>query len=644
MPNLIRILVTSGLLSMCAMALGAPVDEALVARFEAARTPKQQQQIALEICERLEDRLITALTSRPSLGHSRYMVILEEIGPPEEFSETSINAIAGALITDGIMHDWQAYEIIRKVLTAYQQAHGLPEEAYSGLKQSLRSQRPYWRVIEVLATIAVGDPRHGDALSAIVDALSEHAHYGIRSDAIAGINQMSNGRPLSERALSVLQNAALSDEYISVRLEAMELLAKQELDEARKQIIGESLAQELVKPTPGVWQRAPSNFSFADRLQRGVDLLTKLYEPPYPAHVIDAFIVQTKSFAADRSIELLRTHRPPGGFSDEHQKKLEVMAAQHHNDALRAAIFELVAPQLDSDSLQSTLDAFENERGSAARITAGFALMNHYDRGVVPRPVIDVADRVMRESADQKLQRVAAMLIARGDEEFSKREQRLLVGLVSNRFYANLYPAFVELYGEDRFEDLVVRYATDTSVPVWLRSQPILDLGQRATPGAKLRGQTEKALLEAAKVNSEYQVISAIHSALTAWRIRVPMIVHLKDKRTHTKALFGLLALCALVNLVVCLLVFARLLTVRLREGARAAKRTSMTLGWLALSFGMLVLLAFGLVGFLGHNWAPDPRDTLQFQIPVYVGTMVYLIIAWFIFVSTKQRQESGGS
>ena len=91
MPNLIRILVASGLLSMCAMALGAPIDEALVARFEAARTPKQQQQIALEIherlddgpiAERLEDRLITALTSMPSLGHSRYMVILEEIGPP----------------------------------------------------------------------------------------------------------------------------------------------------------------------------------------------------------------------------------------------------------------------------------------------------------------------------------------------------------------------------------------------------------------------------------------------------------------------------------------------------------------------------------------------------------------------------------
>ena len=98
-------------------------------------------------------------------------------------------------------------------------------------------------VIEVLASILEGDPRHGAALSAIVDALNEHEHYGIRSAAIAGINQMSNGRPLSERALSVLQNAALSDEYVSIRLEAIELLAKQELDEARKQIIGESLAQ-----------------------------------------------------------------------------------------------------------------------------------------------------------------------------------------------------------------------------------------------------------------------------------------------------------------------------------------------------------------------------------------------------------------
>lgn len=648
MQILIRFHLISGLLSICATVLGSPIDEAIVARFEAAGTSKEQQQIALEIHERLDDgpiaehlidRVITVLTSRSSLGNSRYMVILEKIAAPEDLSETSINSVARGLITDGIAHDWPALQTLRGVLTAYQQAHGLPEAAYSMLKQSLHSHRPYWMVIEVLSTITANDPRYGDALSAIVDALSEHEHYGIRSAAIAGINQMSKDRPLSEHTLDVLQNAALSDEYVSVRIEAMELLAQQDLNESRKQIIGESLSRVLIMPTPGVWQRAPSDFSLADRYLRAVDLLTRLYEPPYPAHVINAFIMQTKSFAAYRCIELLKANPPPGGFSNAQREQLENIAAQHYDDAVRAAIFKLVAPQLDADSLRVTLDTFENGVGSTARITAGFALMNHYDRGAVPGSVIDVAERVMRETTNQKLQRVAALLIARGDEAFSRREQRLLASLESNRFYSNLYPAFVELYGEAGFEDLVVRFAADTSVPVWLRAGAILDLGQHATPGTKLSSETEAALLKAAKISSEYPLISAIHNALTAWHIRVPMIVYLKEKNTHSMALFVLLVLCTLINLIVCLFVLVKLLVAPPRKGARIASRTLIISGWLVLSFGMLVLLAFGLLGFYGHNYLPNPRDTLLFQIPMYIGMLIYVIIARFIFVSAKSRQ-----
>ena len=651
MPKLPQLVVASALLSTCAMAFGAPVDEALVARFEAARVAEEQQKIAVEINQGLADgpisgalkeRLIEVLASSPSLGHSRYTAILQALGAPTEFSVASINAIAAGLVTDGITHDWPAYEIIRKILTAYQQAHGLPGEGYARLKQALRSQRPYWIVIEVLATIAEDDPRHGDAFAAIVSALGEHDHYGIRSAAIAAIQQMTSGRSLSVRTLSALQQSALSDEYISVRLEAIELLTKQKLSAQRQQIVGRSLAQELVAPTPGLWQRSPSKYSLADRYMLAIELLTKLYEPPYPDHVIDALIMQTKSFAADQCVELLRANRPAGGFSDDHRKKLEAIAAGHHNDALRAALFELVAPQLDANSLQRTVNAFANETGSSARLTAGFALLNHYGDSEVPAPVVDLAERILRTAKDDKLQRVAAILIARGDEAFASREQKLLASLSSSGPYASAYHGFVELYGEDRFEDLLVRYAADTSVPVWFRSNVILALGQRATADATLSGPAKDALLQAAQTTSDYQLINAVQSALTAWRIKVPMTVHLKSKSTHSKALFGLLILCTVINLLVCLVVLVRIFTAPRREGAGVAKRIYMALGWLLLSVGMLVLLAFAVIGFLGHNSLPSPRDTLMVQIPAYIGTVVYLIIAWLIFVATKNKHKLG--
>lgn len=635
---------------MSTLALAAPVDESLVARFEAASTDTEQQKIAIEVLQRLDDgqivgrlqeRVIKVLTSRPALGNSRYTTILKEIGAPEDLSRTSIDAIAMGLVSDGITHDWPAYEIYRNILTAYQHAHGLPDQAFSSLLQALRAERPYWMVIEVLTSVTVDDSRHDAAFSAVVDTLRTHDHYGIRSAAIAGIDQMSDGGQLSEPALSVLQEVALSDDYISTRLEAIALLEKQSLDQSRRAAIGKSLAQELTAPTPGIWQRAPSNLSIRERYIAAVNLLARLYATPYPPHVLNAFIAQSSSFAAERCIELLRASRPAGGFDDEQRRNIELVAAGHHIDAQREALFRLVAPQLNAGSVTDTLQIFEHDRKTSERITAGFALKNHYRVGGVPIEVVEAADRVIRASKDQKLQQIASVLIARGNEDFATREQRLLVALSTHGSYANVYGAFVELYGDDRLDDMLIRYAADEAVPVWFRAQAIRQLGQRATPGLAMSKQAEEALLKAARISSDYTIISAIQSAFTAWHIDTPMIVYLKNKKTHSGALFVLLILCTLVNLLVALIVLFRLLTSPIKKAARAAKRTFMALAWTALSFVVLALSGFAVIGFIGHNSMPDPRDTLQFQVPAYVGTFVYLMIAWFVFRSTRRSNKS---
>lgn len=389
-----------------------------------------------------------------------------------------------------------------------------------------------------------------------------------------------------------------------------------------------------------MWQRAPSNLSLKDRYIRAVDLLTVLYTPPYPPHALDAFVTQSNSFAAERCIEILRANRPNSGFDDAQRKLIERIAAGHHNEQQREALFQLVAPQLDANSVAAELEVFENDRSSSERIAAGFALWNHYQASAIPIEVVEVADRVIAASNDQKLQRVAAMLIARGDEEFSKREQRLLAALRTHGSSTNLHDAFVELYGDGHSERLVIRYAADTTVPAWFRAGFIRALGQSAKPGATLADETHAALVKAARTSSDYYLISAIKSALIAWHIDIPIIVFLKNKQTHSGALFVLLVLCALANLIIGLIVLFRLIIVPLNSRARIAKRASMTLGWTGFSVVILVLLGFALVGFIGHNSAPNPRDTLKFQIPFYVGTFAYVTIAWFVLTATRHSRE----
>ena len=145
--------------------------------------------------------------------------------------------------------------------------------------------------------------------------------------------------------------------------------------------------------------------------------------------------------------------------------------------------------------------------------------------------------------------------------------------------------------------------------------------------------RSREALRQAVQATSDYGIVDATRRTLMAWHVEVPMMVQLKTKANHAKALFVVLVVFALVDFTVFFGVLFRLLTAPLRDGTSVVRRAWIAVGWLALSVGMLALLAFAVLGFLGHNAIPDPRDTLILQIPAYVGTAVYLIVSRLIFL-----------
>lgn len=581
MPGRLSIFATVFLLFISAIAHAGPVDEALIAQFETATTLREQLKTAAEIRQRLNDGpLSVALTDR----------------------------------------------LVRTLISRQSLAH-----------QAMLNRSA---AIDILAAIPADDKLRDNVLTVIVDTLQHSDHQHTRSTAVAALARMVRDGPLPENAVAALASAASADPYMTVRMDALELLAALPLDNALKKTVSLSLARELITPTPELWARSRGLRSHAGLRARAIKLLAGWLDPPYPPYVIDALIAQAAKYDPDESLALLREIRSQGGLSDEHLQRLEQTAANHRQPRYREAIYQFVTPDLDADSLiDDALVAMENARYLNTRIKAAYSLKRRFADEAVPMRVADTTDRIMRLAANNELRGIAAALLSRSDEDFAVREQKLLAGLAKHD-EAGIQQALLDLYGDDRLEDLIVRYAADSSVSASFRVLAINALADDASPDKQLSSQARKALRQTAWTSSEYWLINSLEKALIAWNIDRPFILQIKKRENQTNFLFGLLILCLILNLAGGLVGFISLFRIPLKGDARVAKRTAMVVGWLAVSAGMLFLMALGLLGFVGHNSLPSPGLSLKLNIPMYIGTVFYLTLVWLVYKRGRREKS----
>ncbi len=651
MPGRLSIFATVFLLFISAIAHAGPVDEALIAQFETATTLREQHKIAAEIRQRLNDgplsvaltdRLVGILMSKQSLAHQNIIVLLRDLDSVIDFSENSIISIAGGLSGE-VVHNYAGGQAITTVLTNYQKEHSLPKPAFVALISALHHQAMLNRsaAIDILAAMPADDQQRDNALTAIVDTLSSSDHQHTRSKAVAALARMVRDGPLPENAVAALASAASTDSYMTVRMDALELLATLPLDNAVKKTVSLSLARELITPTPQLWVRSRGLRSHTGLESRAIELLKTWLDPPYPPYVIDALIAQAAKYNPDESLALLKEIRSQGGLSDEHLQRLEQTAANHRQPGYREAIYQLVTPDLEADSLiDDALVAMENARYLNIRIKAAYTLKRRFAGEPVPMRVADTANRIMHSATNNELRGIAAVLVSRGDENFAVRERKLLAGL-AKRDDAGIQQALLDLYGGDGLEELIVRYAADASVPASFRGLAINALADEASPDKHLSSKTREALRQAAWSSSEYWLINSLEKALIAWNIDRPFILHMKKRKNQTNFLFGLWGASTIINLVGGLVAFVFLFQIQLQSNSWFARRTVMVVGWLAVSAGMLFLMALGLLGFAGHNSLPSPISSLKLNIPMYIGTVIYLTLACIIFKRAKKQKAS---
>ena len=625
--------------------LAADADHALIERLEAADTPRQQQDILNEIATRtaegplaveLTDRLIAELMSNDLYGYHHIMSSLPRLAGERGYSDQSLITLAEGL-SGKLVQQYTPAESIAKTLSAVHSTSGLPESAFSALLAALDHIGMLNRsaAIEVLAVTRAENARFAAAMQAIVAALMNSDHQHTRSSAIAGLKTLISDQPIPPDVLGTLAKTAMTDPYVTVRMDALELLAVQALDEALRDELSASLATEIITPTPELWGRSSGLRQHDTLNDRAVAVLGVLHVPPYPEHVIDAWIALTRTYEPDKSLQALRPVYERNELTAAQVEDLVHIAKRHRRASEREKVYAMLFVELQAGTLMDALIAFESAEHEEDRIRAGYALEQQYSSQEVPARVADVAARVSVAGSSAERRAIAAGLLSRTLHNGEKRENQLIAALERHPDEGDIHLAIVDLYGPERIEDLVIAYASDPQVSVSFRRHIVGELGKQPDPTVGLSPGAENTLKDVARNADDYYLVQNAGDTLKAWGVRPPLRVMLKNRNVQSMTLFVILVGLVIVNLIAAIVTLISLLKLRLKtddHGKRVAIRVSMIIVFVAVSVGMLVLLVAGAIGFLGHNSAPSPKATLLWNLPAYGGTLIYVFLSWLLW------------
>ncbi len=640
--------------ALCAAAvLAADSGSSLVEDLENAETSREQHDILDVIAARtaeapfsteLTDRLVAELMSKDSHQSHYIMRSLPELAGERGFSTQSLLLLAAALSGE-LNRTWDPAMSIAKILSSVHEDTGLSDEAFSELIRALDHLAMLNRssAIEVLATTRPEDDRYDKAVASVNAALVANEHQHTRRSAIAALTRLSRDRAMSPDVLQGLVQSALSDSYLTVRMDAMELLAHRDIDDATRTELSMSLVSEIVAPTPELWANSRGIREHETLNDRAVTVLADLHVSPYPDHVIGAWIALTRTYEPQKSLQALRSVYLRDELSDEQINELVDIAESHRRASAREMVYAMLFVELQAGTLMDALIGFESAEYETNRIRAGYALKQQHSGKEVPDRVADVAARVAIAGSNAELRAIAANLLSNTQGDQMQSEHQLIAALKTHPEDYDMYSAIVDLYGPDRAEDLVTRYANDAALSVTFRRHIMQELGKQTVTDAGLSPSAENTLKEVARHADDYYLVQYAGDALRAWGVTPPLRVALQNHVNQSKALFAVLVGLVITNFTAAVVGLIGVFKLPLKSETKrpAAVRAAILIAWLALTAGMLVLLGGGVIGFLGHNSAPSPTATLLWNLPAYGGTVVYVLLTWLLWRQASKAKNT---
>jgi hypothetical protein len=362
---------------------------------------------------------------------------------------------------------------------------------------------------------------------------------------------------------------------------------------------------------------------------RALDVLEKLYQPPYPAHVIDAWIG-----AIPDSFGQLTKARAGGLLSAAQLAALEQRAADGMMQSPRFAeadqIYEIVLSGVDLAGKTNDLVADFSAGGTPARYAAAFRLRALARSGGVEPEVAAAARRVvLEENAPIGLRRLAAEILvaSRSDDSVP-----ILMTAIQESGEAAalefLGPVFLQgLEGRQDAHDVLIGYGSDITLRPEFRQWLIGQLSMKR-PESKLSEEHERRLRTLAVEDPDRYVRRNAALALRAFGVRRPLATFVDSGELQSNLIvYGLIALA------IAYVAFAITGLFRFRRWALA--------GWILFSLWMIPCFGLALLGMMGHNHVPPWTRMLEANWPLYISFAVYA--AWLLGSILWSRRRSRG-
>lgn len=622
-------------------------DAELVGTLEAAVERRDRQRAIGTLLERLQEsppltpelaeRLLRAVTTDEELATYYVDAVLQALDPELRGSAGTLTVLAEGLASNGIYPMPGRGANALSVLAEAQRHRALPTAAFDALLAALDNRAVSNRHIAIgaIGATPVTDARYESVVAAITAVLGANEHWSTRISAAKELGAMGARQALPGETLAALKSSATADPWMTVRMTALESLAPQSLAQAERDALARSLIAELVEPDAERWRRSRGTREHQTVRHRAERLLDDWYSAPYPEFVVDGFVALSKEHDAERSRSILASVRGDGGLNPPQRERLLLQAAAHNNPRIRAALYALLAEVRHEDDVELALESVMQGDENALRATYG--LLTWYEARPMPQRVADIATGALLASDDRELRAAAARLSIRGPAEIDRREATLIdAARRLGQNAADIEAALIELRGDAAIERLVARYAADTSLHASFRSLLIRRLEIQDDSVLPLDANTIAALERAGRDAEDYRLLASIASVYEDRGMSLPFGLYVKLKDTHYRALGIAWIGCAIVTSGAGLLSLFRMASGALRQRLSGRKLGVAFLIWLLLTLIVLGAAGLGVISALGHNYSPPPAQILLFNIPFYVGTLVYGLFAVLLFRVTR--------
>lgn len=580
----------------------------------------------------LQTKLVETIANSHNLAKYGYVEMLSSLAPGHALEPGTITAIAAAL-NSNVNHRPAGEDVLSALLISYEEKYRLPKKVVQHLFDALNTNNVL-PAIAVLRAMPAEPPRFLPNVEALTKLLLHEYPY-VRTNAIRALGHYGRTVVLPEATREALVSVSDKDSLMHVRFEAFTALSDQA--GVNRSVLARSLAAQLTQPGRELWRASSGYTGYGNLESRAIQLLVRWFEAPLPSFVIDTLIAKSNRFY-DVTRPFLKQVAESQGFTATQIEALQVVAERHQRPATRQALYGLMQTEINANqeavpaipAYEAALIEMAQGTALSKRIQAAYRLEQQYSAMPVPMSIASVATDVLFESNDRELRAISARLVANSDQPFADREETLHRALATYSSDDAIRAAWFSMYPTNELEALVTNDLLNQQLPPWVFTTAVHELHRYVRASVSLRElhpDTVDSLMHGAKQRNHYSSTAAVISLLDTCYIEIPLTLRMYSKSFQSGVLSSVFFFLAATFLILGTVTFLSLTSVPLR-GATGRKRFGLLLCWGVVLLAGLALFAGAMIGFLGHNSAPDPSSTLQFNKPMYVGMVFIIAIA----------------